>query len=65
MFVVEIAPGFGRRVFQPLVELLVGIPSVVYGVLGLYVVNSAMRMIFGASAGTARASFPVPSCWRS
>ena len=52
MFVVEIAPGFGRRVFQPLVELLVGIPSVVYGVLGLYVVNSAMRMIFGASAGT-------------
>lgn len=52
MFVVEIAPGFGRRVFQPLVELLVGIPSVVYGVLGLYVVNAAMRMIFGASAGT-------------
>lgn len=52
MFVVEIAPGFGRRVFQPLVELLVGIPSVVYGVLGLYVVNSAMRMIFGDSAGT-------------
>ena len=52
MFVVEVAPGFGTRVFQPLVELLVGIPSVVYGVLGLYVVNSFMRMVFGASAGT-------------
>lgn len=52
MFVVEVAPGFGTRVFQPLVELLVGIPSVVYGVLGLYVVNAAMRAIFGAAAGT-------------
>ena len=29
IFVVEVAPGFGRRVFQPLIELLVGIPSVV------------------------------------
>ena len=52
MFVVEVAPGFGTRVFQPLVELLVGIPSVVYGVLGLYVVNSFMRLVFGAAAGT-------------
>ena len=52
IFVVEVAPGFGRRVFQPLVELLVGIPSVVYGVLGLSVVNAAMRAIFGEAAGT-------------
>ena len=52
MFVVEVAPGFGRRVFQPVVELLVGIPSVVYGVLGLSVVNSAMRAIFGEAAAT-------------
>ncbi len=52
IFVVEVAPGFGRRVFQPLLELLVGIPSVVYGVLGLYVVNSLMRTIFGDAAGT-------------
>ncbi len=52
MFVVEIAPGFGRRVFQPFIELLVGIPSVVYGVLGLYVINSLMRAIFGDAAGT-------------
>ena len=52
MFVVEVAPGFGRRVFQPFIELLVGIPSVVYGVLGLYIVNSAMRGVFGDSAGT-------------
>mgnify|MGYP003235759246 CR=1 FL=1 len=48
IFVVEIAPGFGRRVFQPVIELLVGIPSVVYGVLGLYVINSLVKAIFGA-----------------
>ena len=52
IFVVEVQPGFGRRVFQPLVELLVGIPSVVYGLIGLTVVNAAMRAIFGAAAGT-------------
>ena len=50
IFVVEVAPGFGRRVFQPFVELLVGIPSVVYGVLGLYVINSLVKAIFGDAA---------------
>ena len=52
IFVVEVAPGFGRRVFQPFVELLVGIPSVVYGVLGLYVINSLVKAIFGDAAAT-------------
>ncbi len=52
IFVVEIAPKFGRRVFQPCIELLVGIPSVVYGVLGLYVINALIRSIFGEAAGT-------------
>ncbi len=52
IYVVEVQPGFGRHVFQPLVELLVGIPSVVYGLIGLYVVNSSMRALFGSAAGT-------------
>ena len=52
IFVVEVQPVFGRRVFQPLVELLVGIPSVVYGLMGLTVVNAAMRAVFGEAAGT-------------
>ncbi|HIY79776.1 MAG TPA: phosphate ABC transporter permease subunit PstC [Candidatus Olsenella excrementavium] len=52
IFVVEVAPGFGRRVFQPVIELLVGIPSVVYGVLGLYVINSLVKAIFGEAAPT-------------
>ena len=52
IFVVEVAPSFGRRVFQPFIELLVGIPSVVYGVLGLYVVNTFVKAIFGDAAPT-------------
>lgn len=52
IFVVEINPGFGRRIFQPLVELLVGIPSVVYGLIGYTLVCAAMRTIFGSDAGT-------------
>ena len=52
IFVVEVAPSFGRRVFQPFIELLVGIPSVVYGVLGLYVINSLIKAIFGDAAPT-------------
>ena len=43
IFVVEVAPGFGRRFFQPVVELLVGIPSVVYGLIGLTVVVAWTR----------------------
>ena len=52
IFVVEVAPSFGRRIFQPFIELLVGIPSVVYGVLGLYVINALIKAIFGDAAPT-------------
>ena len=43
IFVVEISPRFGRTVFQPVVELLVGIPSVVYGLIGLTIVVAWCR----------------------
>lgn len=43
IFIVEVAPGFGRKVLQPAIELLVGIPSVVYGLLGLSVVVPWVR----------------------
>ena len=38
LFVVDIAPGFGKRIFRPMIELLVGIPSVVFGLVGLSIV---------------------------
>lgn len=52
IFVVEVRPRFGRKVFQPLVELLVGIPSVVYGLIGLTVVVAWVRDAAGAFGQT-------------
>lgn len=51
IFTVEIAPKFGRRVFQPLIELLVGIPSVVFGLIGFHVIVGAVRAIFNVNVG--------------
>ena len=51
IFAVEISPDFGRRAFQPVVELLVGIPSVVFGLMGYRVVAGAMKVIFGSATG--------------
>lgn len=51
IFAVEIRPDFGRRVFQPLVELLVGIPSVVFGLIGFHVVVAAMKAVFHVQTG--------------
>jgi phosphate transport system permease protein len=43
IFMSEIAPKQVTSVMRPLIELLVGIPSVVYGVFGLYVLGSIFR----------------------
>ncbi|MFZ7747645.1 phosphate ABC transporter permease subunit PstC [Bacillus velezensis] len=37
VFMTEIAPTWGKKVSEPVIELLVGIPSVVYGFIGLTV----------------------------
>lgn len=49
IFMTEIAPHRGRKVLQPVIELLVGIPSVVYGFIGLAVVVPFMRHLVGGS----------------
>lgn len=43
IFMTEIAPSWGRKILQPVVELLVGIPSVVYGFIGLTVLVPFIR----------------------
>lgn len=43
IFMSEIAPSLGQRVLQPVIELLVGIPSVVYGFIGLSVIVPFLR----------------------
>lgn len=49
IFMTEISPKRGARILQPVTELLVGIPSVVYGFIGLTVVVPVIRTIFGGS----------------
>lgn len=51
VYAVEIKPDFGRKIFQPMIELLVGIPSVVFGLIGFHVVVAACKLIFGHSTG--------------
>lgn len=49
IFMVDIAGKRGRKILQPVIELLVGIPSVVYGFIGLTVVVPFTRTVFGGT----------------
>ena len=49
VFMTEISPKHGAKILGPVTELLVGIPSVVYGFIGLSVIVPVMRHIFGGS----------------
>jgi len=49
VFMVEISPKQGQKILQPVIELLVGIPSVVYGFIGLSVIVPFIRSIFGGT----------------
>lgn len=45
VFLAEVAPGKVAMIVKPAVELLAGIPSVVYGLLGIYLLNPFMYKI--------------------
>lgn len=47
IFMTEISPNLGRKFLQPAIELFVGIPSVVYGWVGLSVLVPFIRKIGG------------------
>ncbi|BBN99416.1 phosphate ABC transporter permease subunit PstC [Sporolactobacillus terrae] len=49
IFMAEIAQKWGTKIMQPVIEILVGIPSVVYGLIGLSIVAPFMRQHFGGS----------------
>ncbi len=51
VFLAELAPPRLARVVRPAVELLAGIPSVVYGFFGLLVIVPAIRRVFPQSFG--------------
>ena len=47
VFMTEISPDFGRKILQPTIEIFMGIPSVVYGWVGLSVLVPLLRKLFG------------------
>lgn len=49
IFMAELAKKWGQKILQPVIEILVGIPSVVYGLIGLSVIVPFMRVHFGGS----------------
>ncbi|HRX58241.1 MAG TPA: phosphate ABC transporter permease subunit PstC [Eubacteriales bacterium] len=51
IFMTEISPKAGAKLLQPAVEIFVGIPSVVYGWIGLTVLVPFIRDVFHAKMG--------------
>jgi phosphate transport system permease protein len=47
IYITEISPGLGKKILQPVVEMFVGIPSVVYGWIGLSVLVPFVHNVFG------------------
>ena len=51
IFLAKVAPPRAARAIRTAVELLAGIPSVVYGLVGMIVLVPAIRRLFGLSSG--------------
>jgi phosphate transport system permease protein len=56
MFLAEFAPRWSVRIIKPLIELLAGIPSVVYGFMGVVVLVPFIRNHFGGPGFSVLAS---------
>jgi phosphate transport system permease protein len=56
MFLAEFAPRWSVRVLKPLIELLAGIPSVVYGFIGVVVLVPMIRRTLGGPGFSVLAS---------
>lgn len=51
IFINEIAPNIGKKLIQPAVEIFVGIPSVVYGWMGLTILVPFIQKVFKLPMG--------------
>lgn len=51
VFMTEIAPKFGEQFYRPVVEIFAGIPSVVYGWVGLTVLVPTIKVVFDRQVG--------------
>jgi len=51
LFISEIAPDWLREIVKPAVELLAGIPSIVYGFIGFTIINPYVSNLFSINPG--------------
>ena len=51
IYISELAPLWAKNILKPVIELLAGIPSVVYGFFGLVVLTDVIRTTFGTPTG--------------
>ena len=51
LFIAEIAPDWLREITKPAVELLAGIPSIVYGFIGFTIINPYIGNMFSIAPG--------------
>jgi phosphate transport system permease protein len=51
VFLAEIAPKWARDIVRPAIELLAGIPSIIYGVFALIVIVNLVRISFDLACG--------------
>ena len=51
LFISEIAPQWLREIVKPAVELLAGIPSIVYGFIGFTIINPYVGNLFSVNPG--------------
>ena len=51
VYLAELAPKWVVSIVHPAVELLAGIPSVIYGFFAMQILSPAMRNLFGLSSG--------------
>ncbi len=51
IFLAELAPKWARDITRPVIELLAGIPSIIYGLFGLVVLVSFLKMSFNLATG--------------
>lgn len=51
IFLAEIAPRWAKRIVRPAIELLAGIPSIIYGVFALVVIVNLVKISFSLASG--------------
>lgn len=51
LFVTQVAPPWARGIMQPVLELLTGIPSIIYGFLGLLILVPLVQIVYDYAVG--------------